>query len=74
MKKPNPKEVDPNQLKNLEKDDEQKKPIKKNDKFSFNNNDLKTWLSSNYPKSIIFEFERGNLPYYIFETYLKSIN
>ena len=49
------------------------KPIEKNDKFDFNNKDLKIWLSANYPKSIIFEFERGNLPYYIFETYLQSL-
>lgn len=58
---------------NLIPDQDLKKPIEKNDKFDFNNKDLKIWLSANYPKSIIFEFERGNLPYYIFETYLQAI-
>jgi len=37
----------------------------------FNNKDLRAWLVSNYPPSLVFEFDRGNLPYQVFSIYLE---
>ena len=39
----------------------------------FNNKALRSWLVINFP-SCVFEYDRGNLPYYFFDGYLKTLN
>jgi len=39
----------------------------------FNNEKLRLWLVENYPPAVVFEFDRGNLPFQLMGLYLQSI-
>lgn len=48
-------------------------PGSKAEEKVFNNEKLRLWLVQNYPAAVVFEFDRGNLPFQLMGLYLQSI-